>query len=272
MRLAKTSRGDPNELGVRAQLVDRAAPHVAHAAAQSADHLEQHVGHGTAIRHASLDPFGHQLLRRQLALLEIAIGAAVLHRRQAAHAAHHLEAAAFEQERLARALLRAGQHRAHHDARRARGERLDGVARILDAAVGDHRHVARAFDRVEHGGELRNAHARDDARRADRARANADLHRVNAALDERGGRLARRDVAGDELNVRERFAHLRGRVEHGVGVSVRRVDDDRVDAGVDERASAIDEVAAGADRRRDAQASELDPCSRRDTADACECP
>ena len=62
------------------------------------------------------------------------------------------------------------------------GERLDDVARVLDAAVGDHRHVAGALDGVDHGGELRHADARDDARRADRARADADLHRVDAAL------------------------------------------------------------------------------------------
>ena len=129
----------------RAQLVDRRAADVAHAAAKTADHLEQHVAHGAAIRHAPLDALGHQLLRRQLALLEVAIGASVLHRRETAHAAHHLEAASLEQERFARALLRAGEHRAHHHARRARGERLHGVARVLDAAVRDDGNVARAL-------------------------------------------------------------------------------------------------------------------------------
>ena len=91
---------------------------------------------------------------------------------------------------------------------RAGGERLHGVAGILDAAVGDHRNVARTFDRIEHRGELRNADARDDARRADRARPDADLHRIDAALHERACAFARRDVAGDELHLRERLAHL----------------------------------------------------------------
>ena len=100
-------------------------------------------------------------------------------------------------------LLGAREHRSHHHARRAGGERLDDVARILDAAVGDDRNVARPFDRVEHRGELRNSDAGDDARRADRARPDADFHRVDAALDERRRAFARRDVAGDELDVRE---------------------------------------------------------------------
>src|SRR6185503_6874025 len=133
---------------------DAAAAHVAHAAAQPPDHLEEHVEHGALVRYAPLDPFRHELLRRQLALLEVPVGAAVLHGGEAAHAAHHLEAPALEQERLARALLGASQHRAHHHARRAGGERLDRIARVLDAAVRDDGHVARAVDSVEHGGEL----------------------------------------------------------------------------------------------------------------------
>ena len=63
---------------------------------------------------------------------------------ETAHAADHLEAAALGQHRLAGTLLGAGQHRAHHHRGRAGGERLHDVAGVLDAAVGDDRHVARA--------------------------------------------------------------------------------------------------------------------------------
>ena len=60
------------------------------------------------------------------------------------------------------------------------------------------------LDRLHDGGELRHADARDDARRADRARADADLDGVGAGVDQRLGALARRHVAGDHLDgVRE---------------------------------------------------------------------
>ena len=47
-------------------------------------------------------------------------------------------------------------------------------------------------------GELRHADAGDDARRADRAGADADLDRVGAGVDQRLGRLGGGDVAGDD--------------------------------------------------------------------------
>ena len=60
--------------------------------------------------------------------------------------------------------------------------------------------------------DLRDADAGDDARRADRAGADADLDRVGARVDERLGRLRRRDVAGDDRDV-ERALSSRDRVE-----------------------------------------------------------
>src|SRR6476660_4616792 len=94
MRFPKTGARDAYELRFRSQFVDRRAADVAHSAAEPTDHLEEHVAHRTTIGHAPFDAFGNELLRRQLAFLEIAVGTSVLHRREAAHAAHHLEATA----------------------------------------------------------------------------------------------------------------------------------------------------------------------------------
>ena len=46
--------------------------------------------------------------------------------------------------------------------------------------------------------DLRHADAGDDAGRADRARADADLDAIGARLDEGLGRVARNDVAANE--------------------------------------------------------------------------
>jgi hypothetical protein len=82
----------------------------------------------------------------------------------------------------------------------AGGDRLGDVARVLDAAVGDQRDVVllqRARTVVDRR-DLGDADAGDDARRADRSGADADLDGVGTRLGERERGLAGRDVAGDD--------------------------------------------------------------------------
>ena len=129
---------------------------------------------------------------RSSAILEVAVGAALLHGAERAHAAIALVRAALVELDLAGRLLGAREQAAEHHARRAGGDRLGDVAGIADAAVGDERDVrcspapSSAF---WIGRDLRHADAGDDARRADRAGTDADLDRVGAVVDER---LARR--------------------------------------------------------------------------------
>ena len=72
---------------------------------------------------------------------------------------------------------------------------------------------ARAFhDRGDH----RHADARDDARRADRAGADTDFHRIHAGRDQRLRPVRGGNVAGDELDVGEALPHPRDHVEHAL--------------------------------------------------------
>ena len=71
----------------------------------------------------------------------------------------------------------------------------------------------------------------DHAGRADRAGADADLHGVAPSVDEGDGRGRGRDVAADELHVRELAPQLRHQVDDDLVVPVRGVDDERVHAG-----------------------------------------
>ena len=112
----------------------------------------------------------------------------------------------------------------------------------FDSAVGNDRNVTRALDCIENRGELRNSDACHDARRADRAGPDANLHRIDAALDKRRRTFARCNVARDELNVRERLARICRRFQHTLAVTVRSVDHEHVDAGIDERPRAIAEI------------------------------
>src|ERR1043166_3839825 len=104
MRLAQPRRGDPQEFDLALKRGDVRHAAVAHAAAEPAHHLVEDVGDRALVRHPALDPFGHHLARRELPVLEIAVGGAVLHRGEAPHAADQLVAAPFGEGALARAL------------------------------------------------------------------------------------------------------------------------------------------------------------------------
>ena len=177
--LSRKRRGrDADELGALGELGEIAGAGIAHGGAQAADQLVQHARERTLIGHLPLDPFRHELQRVLDVLLEIAVGRAARHGADRAHAAIGLIGAALVQIDLAWALVGAGEQRADHHAIGAGGERLGEIAGIFDAAVRDHRHVVllRHLDRLEQRRELRHADAGHDARGADRARPDADLH------------------------------------------------------------------------------------------------
>ena len=104
-------------------------------------------------------------------------------------------------------------------------------------------------------GDLRDADAGDDAGRADRARPDADLDGVDAGVDERLRAGAGGDVAADHLDVPGGRVGLEpaDHVEQQPGVAVGGVDDEHVDAGLDQRRGALPGVAEVADRRADQQ-------------------
>src|SRR6266481_10150977 len=105
MRFTQPRSRDPNELGFGTQRSDVRYPTIPHSAPQPPDHLIDHVGDRTAIRDTPFDALRDELLQRDLALLEVAVGRALLHRGQAAHSPDELESPPLEQERLSRAFF-----------------------------------------------------------------------------------------------------------------------------------------------------------------------
>ena len=110
---------------------------------------------------------------------------------------------------------------------------------------------------VRHRGDLRHADTRDDARGADGARADADLDAVDARFDET--RAASAVATLPPMTCRSPHLRLdaRDRVEHALGMAVRGIDDDHVDAGLAQRRDALERVRRRADGGADAQAPAL---------------
>ena len=130
---------------------------------------------------------------------------------------------------------------------------------ILDAAIGDQRDArpaarSRAFG---DGGNLRDAGARDHARGADRARADADLHAIDAERDQIAGAFVGGDVAGDELHFRQALLDLFDGFHHAGGVAVGGIDHEHVHLGFGPAPGTLQVIAGRADGGADAQAAVL---------------
>jgi hypothetical protein len=82
---------------------------------------------------------------------------------------------------------------------------------------------------------LRHADARNDARRADRARPDADLDRVRTGIDQRLGAFFGRNVARDDLAVVAQLLDRTDRAKHALAVAMRGVDHDHVTARLQQR-------------------------------------
>ena len=102
---------------------------------------------------------------------------------------------------------------------------------------------------------MRNSGARYDARSADRARADTDLDRISAGIDQRLRAFPGRDIAGDDLHGVGEPLDAIDRFQHPRGMAVRGIDHDHIDAGVDQPLGALVTALADRGRRRHPQAS-----------------
>ena len=81
-------------------------------------------------------------------------------------------------------------------------------------------------------GDHRHADAGDDARGADRAGADPDLDGVDAEIAERSVASAVATLPATRSTFGVQLTDAAHHVEHALGVAVRRIDDEHVDAGV----------------------------------------
>ena len=250
-------RGDLHERGLGAHLGDVVAAGIAHRGSKAADKLMHDTAERAFVGHAAFDAFRDQLLDFFRRVLEVAIGTALVaaHRAQRAHAAIGLERAALIQLDFARRFFGAGEHAADHHCVGARHKRLGQITRETDTTVGDQRDVRIGQGRryVGHGRDLRHADARHDPRGADRARADADLDRINPGVHQRTSALGRAYVAADDLELRVMFLELSDGLQHARGMPMGRVDHDHVNTCLHQGRYALERIRARPDRRADAK-------------------
>src|SRR5439155_10700641 len=105
--------------------------------------------------------------------------------------------------RRAGALLGSGEEAPDHDSRGASGESLRNIPRIPHPAVGDYGDIVLCglVGTIDYRRELGDADSGDNAGDTDAPRANADLHRVGARLDQVARSARSRHVPGDDLDL-----------------------------------------------------------------------
>ena len=177
------------------------------------------------------------------------------HRAERTHTAIRFVGAALIQLDFAWGFVRTRKHAAQHHAIRTRRQGFGNVARKANAAVGNHRNATafQGFGYVVHGRQLRHAHAGDNARRANRTRADAHFHRVCTRRRQIARRCRCGNVATDNLHFGEVLLHPSHAVNHTLAVAVRRIDHNHVHTSFHQSLHALFCVRARADRRTHAQ-------------------
>src|SRR5699024_6822787 len=99
---------------------------------------------------------------------------------------------------------------------------------------------------VDDGRDLRDADTGDDPGGADGTGSDADLDGGGAGVEQRPGAVVGGDVAGHDGDG-ELGGDLADDVDHRAGVAVGGVDDEEVDARVDERRGPLERIGSGAD-------------------------
>src|SRR5262249_4961096 len=122
--------------GFLLQIGQRLRPEVAHAGLNAAHQVAEHVVHRTGNFLERLDALGGDLAHRVVLVVTLSRGRAGLHRGVRTHAAVLFVELAGNFHDFARRFTAAGEQAAEDD-RVGEGERLDDVARLRDAAVGD---------------------------------------------------------------------------------------------------------------------------------------
>ena len=253
--LALSGGADTDETCFLAQLGQVGRAQVAHPGLYAANQLRQHLVHRAADFLQRLHPFGGDFASR-IGRVTIARGGPGLHCREAAHATVLLVELATNLHDFAGRLRAAGEDTAAND-RLGQRERLNDVPRLVDAAVRQKRDAP--FLRSPRGNiqcrKLGNAHARHDARRANRARALADLHRIRAALGEEIHPCGAGHVAGNDRQLGKGVAQHSHRVAHAAAMAVGRRDRHRIQPALHQPADVRENPLA-------IQLSERVPCRR----------
>ena len=146
-------------------------------------------------------------------------------------------------------LRRTRKQAAHHDCASTKRQRLNDVANVPNTAISNHWHaeLPRKLSNGIHSSSLRPADRHDLLCDTNGPRAHTDAEAVCTGSDEARCLLARDNVPGDDLELGERLLDPAEHLDLEDRVSLGRVDNDDVEAGLHEELQPLAVRRASAD-------------------------
>ena len=248
MAFLQRSSGNLHELAVLLQLLNGCRAAVSHTGPQAAHKLEYRILHGSLICHASFHAFRNQLLR---VLLEIAVLAAVLHRRNGAHPAVYLILSSLIQLKCSRAFIASRENASHHAYIGACRDRFRHISGILDTAVRNDRDpiFSCCTVAVHHRRDLGNTDSRNHTGGTNRTRSDPHLHRINSGFDQCSCRIGCCHISRNDLKLRELFLDHADCLQHVGGMPVSGIHDNHIHLGIHKRLHTFQAVGCNSDGR-----------------------
>jgi hypothetical protein len=173
----------------------------------------------------------------------------VLHGLDRTHTSVGLDSLALVVEVVSGRLGRSSEESTHHDGAGTERERLGDVTDVSNTSVGPDGNSelpGKLGDTVD-GGTLGSTDGHDLLGDTDGSGSHTDSETVSSSLDELGSLLSSDDVSGNDVNVGEGLLDPLDHLDLEGRVSLRRVDDDDVESGLDEKAESLSVGRSGSD-------------------------
>lgn len=232
------------------ELGNRSDTNVLQTVLETSSQVGNELGDGTTVNDGTRHTLGNE---HGVGLGEVSGGGGVvvvillLHGLNGAHASVGLESLAVSVKVLAGRLESTSKQTTHHDDRGTKSNGLGDVANVLDTTVGnagDAKLVGELGHRVD-SGTLRSADSHNLLGDTDGAGAHSDSETISTSLDERGSLLSGNNVTSNNLQVGEGLLDPLDHLDLEDGVTLRRVEDDNVEASGNKLLESLSVVRPG---------------------------
>lgn len=241
---------DISAVNLLSQLGDGSNTNVLETVLQTSGQVRDELGDGTSVNDGAGNTLGNE---HRVGLGEVSrcggvvVGVLLLHGLNRAHSSVGLESLAVSVKVLAGGLEGSSEQTSHHDDGGTESNGLGDVANVLHTTVGNAGNaklVGKLGDRVD-GGSLGSANSHDLLGDTDGAGAHSDSETVGTSLDQRSGLLSGDHVTSNNLQVGEGLLDPLDHLNLEDRVTLRRVEDDDIEAGSHELLKSLSVIGSG---------------------------
>ena len=168
----------------------------------------------------------------------------LLHGFEGAHATIALELTTVVDDRVARTLFRTSDERTHHHAAATSGEGLHDITGVAQTTISDEGNTCsfqHAVDIID-GAELWHTHTSHHTGGTDGTWADTHLDGVGTIVNQHLRSLTRSNITYDDVDIGEHLLSLDEFLDHRLRMTMGRVDDDGISAGIDKSLHTVEGI------------------------------